>query len=136
MKQHIRSRLKLVGIFALFVVPLAAAYVLYYGMHGVMAGGGTNKGQLLTPVEPLPTLALRDAGERLTSAAVLRGQWTFLQVAPNGCDAVCRDSLRETQQVWALLHDERTRVQRVLLVGAGICPSFGTRRVCRSTVVT
>lgn len=119
MRQQYRSRLKLIGVFLLFFAPLALAYVLYYGMHGMITGGATNKGILLTPVVPLPTIKLADSGGALTSTDVLREQWTFLQVAPKGCGPACRKSLRETRQIWVLLHDERVRVQRVLFVGGG-----------------
>lgn len=117
MNKERRARLKLLGIFLLFLGPLALSYFLYYGLHGLRGGGATNKGELLTPAEPLPEIALTGAGGSTTSMAVLRQQWTFLQVAPDGCDRVCRDSLDETRQVWLLLHDERQRVQRVLFVG-------------------
>lgn len=113
------ARLKLLGVCALFFGPLAAAFVLYYGMHDVVTGGVTNKGNLLSPAQPLPSVALTGPDGTTTSAEVLRQQWTFLQVAPDGCGPLCRENLAQTRQIWLLLHDERERVQRVLLVGAG-----------------
>lgn len=123
MTKQNRARVKLVFVFLLFLAPLAGSYVLYYGLHGVMQGGITNKGQLLDPAQPLPRIDLRHGDKTLASTDVLRGQWTYLQVAPAGCAAACRESLRQTRQIWALLHDERSRVQRILLVG-GTPPSF------------
>lgn len=117
MNERNRARWKLIAIFMLFLGPLLAAYVLYYGMHGMRAGAATNKGELLTPAKPLPEVVLAGSDGSLSSFDVLHGQWTYLQVAPKGCGDECQQSLKETRQIWALLHDERERVQRVLLVG-------------------
>lgn len=126
MTRQNRARLKLMGVFLLFLGPLALAFIMYYGFHGLRPGGATNNGVLLTPAKPLPELELSGRQGATTSTDVLRQQWTFLQVAPEGCDDVCRDSLEETFQIWLLLHDERKRVQRVLLVGESL-PSFQQR---------
>lgn len=122
MKQQNRARLKLIGVFALFFVPLAAAYILYYS--GIMSGSATNEGVLLKPVEPLPTVQLTGSDGATTSTNVLRKQWTYLQVAPDGCGSDCRKSLKETRHIWLLLHHDRARVQRVLFVGKGSSPKF------------
>lgn len=127
MKQHNQARIKLLGVFALFIAPLALAWVLYFGMPGVISGAATNKGILLTPAKPLPTIPLTGPDGATTSAEVLRDQWTFLQVAPHGCGSDCRESLAETRRAWRLLHDDRERVQRVLLVGAGQTPQLAKR---------
>lgn len=125
MKQQTLARLKLLAVFLLFAAPLTAAYVLYYGMPGQISGAATNKGMLVDPAVPLPVVTLAGQGSDIASGEVLRGQWTFLQVASDGCGGACRQSLLETRQIWALLHDERDRVQRVLIVGgAGPAPAF------------
>lgn len=113
-----RGRAKLVFVFLLFFVPLWAAYILYFSMPGLLSGT-TNKGELLSPVQPLPEVSLKGENGAIKSLDVWRDQWTFLQVAPDGCDDTCMETLAETRQIWALLHDDRGRVQRVLLVGPG-----------------
>lgn len=123
MKQQNRARLKLIGIFMLFLGPLMLSYGLYYGLHGLRPGGATNKGQLLTPAEPLPKFQLTGGNGNVTSDEVLRSQWTMLQVAIDGCGDACRKSLRETRDTRALLRDDSSRVQRVLLV-VGKRPQF------------
>lgn len=124
MTKQNRARLKMIGIFLLFVAPLAFSYFLYYGLHGLRAGAATNKGELLQPAQPLPEIALTGAGGTTTSTAVFGKKWTFLQVAPDGCGSECRRSLDETHQIWLLLHDERERVQRVLFVGGETPPAL------------
>ena len=47
-----RGRRQLVVLAALFFVPLAVAFWLYYGPHGWRPAGGTNKGELIDPARP------------------------------------------------------------------------------------
>lgn len=119
MNQHNRARLKLVGVFMLFILPVAAAYILYYGLYGLTPASETNQGELLEPAQPLPSVSLTGSQGEADSADVLSEKWTFLQVAPAGCGSECRTSLDETLQIWRLLGDKKTRVQRILLVGEG-----------------
>jgi len=114
MKTQTRARLKLVGVFMIFVGPLALAYLLYYGLS--YGGAGTNGGELVDPAMRLPDIALTDAqGETRPSGALFEQKWTILQVAPDGCGEACIQSLEETRQIRALLHRRAARVQRVLL---------------------
>ena len=53
-----RGRRQLVALAALFFVPLAVAFWLYYGADGWRPGGGTNKGELIDPARPLPAVSL------------------------------------------------------------------------------
>lgn len=129
MNQQYKTRLKLIGVFMMFLGPLAGSFILYYGFHDALMGGISNKGILLTPAKPLPKFKLTGNKETTTSQQVLRDQWTFLQVAPEGCAEVCRESLRETLQIWRLLHDERDRVQRVLFVGPQQTPNLDQRPI-------
>ncbi len=118
MKRQTLARLKLLSVFLLFAAPLAIAYTLYYGMPKRIDGAGTNKGSLVSPVQPLPAMSFEAESETLGSGDVFAEKWTFLQVAPAGCGDACRTSLRETRQVRALLHRRSTRVQRVLVTSA------------------
>ena len=123
MKSQNIARLKLIGVFMIFLLPLATAYLLYYGLS--YGGPGTNDGNLIDPAEPLPELTLHAAdGESMPSLRLLEQDWTILQVAPSGCGDACRRSLEETRQIRALLHRRSTRVQRVLLVGDSPMPEF------------
>lgn len=124
MNKRNRGRLKLVGIFLLFAIPISSSYLLYYGLDAFGYGAATNKGELLTPAQPLPELQLRGEAGATTSTDVLAKHWTILQVAPDGCRSNCLRSLKETRQVWLLLHDERERVRRVLLVGGQRLPQL------------
>lgn len=123
MKRQTAARLKLIGVFLIFLLPLAGAYALYYGFS--YGSAGTNGGELVSPAEPLADITLRDAqGQREPSGKILEQAWTILQVAPTDCGQECRQSLDETRQIRALLHRRAARVQRVLLTGAESMPTF------------
>jgi len=118
MKKQTVARLKLLGVSLIFLGPLALAYLMYYGLSYGGSALGTNGGQLVSPAEPLPDIALVDSdGNTTQSGAVLEQDWTILQFAPAGCDAACVQTLKETRQIRALLHRRAARVKRVLLVG-------------------
>jgi len=127
MKTQSRARLKLLGVFLIFVVPLAGAYLLYYGLS--YGSAGTNQGMLVDPVQRLPDLTLRGRqGDTLPSGQLFEQNWTILQVAPDDCGQACRRSLDETRQIRALLHRRATRVQRILLTdGSEAAPRFDSQ---------
>ncbi|MBS0387544.1 MAG: hypothetical protein JSR15_03600 [Proteobacteria bacterium] len=121
----------------LFLAPLAAAFWLYYGSSWRPALR-TNHGTLVGPVT-LPELALPLASAKaattavpaaasgvpaaMGAASVLRGKWTLLVVGAGeaGCDVPCRGTLIYARQTWLSLAQLSSRVQRVLLAGAGCC---------------
>jgi hypothetical protein len=59
-----RGRRGLVLVAALFLVPLASAFWLYYGGTGWRPTGATQRGDLIEPARPLPPVALLDADGR------------------------------------------------------------------------
>lgn len=114
MTTQTRARLKLLGVFMIFVGPLALAYLLYYGLS--YGSAGTNGGELVEPAMRLPEVTLTGAdGHTRPSGQLFEKKWTILQVAPNGCGEACIESLEETRQIRALLHRRAARVQRVLV---------------------
>jgi len=121
----------------LFLAPLAAAFWLYYGSSWRPALH-TNHGTLVGPVS-LPELALPLAAApgaasaaaasaavapaAMGPASVFRGKWTLLVTGAGeaGCDVPCRGTLIYARQTWLSLAQLSSRVQRVLLAGAGCC---------------
>lgn len=96
-------------LLVLFVAPLAAAFLMYYG-SGWRPAGHTNHGQLIVPVVPVP-------------GAAFRGKWSLVVIGAGeaGCDAHCRDALVYARQTWLSLGKLTPRAQRVLLGGEGCC---------------
>lgn len=116
-----RGRRTLLLIAALFLVPLVASFLLYYGADGFGPSGRTNKGDLLDPARPLPRLALPLANGGATAAEFLQGKWTWAYVGDGRCNERCRQALYLTRQSRLALNKDLDRVQRVFLATTDCC---------------
>lgn len=116
---HRRNFRTVIGLGALFLVPLAVAFWLYYGLHW-RPQGMTNHGKLLLPVRTLPDVTLPDA-DGVAQAHIFQGKWTLVYVGNGACDEKCRTALFFMRQTRLSLGHDMTRVQRVFLVTADCC---------------
>jgi cytochrome oxidase Cu insertion factor (SCO1/SenC/PrrC family) len=116
-----RGRRQFLVLAALFFVPLALAFWLYYGAGGWRPGGGTNQGDLLDPARPLPQVDLAIAGGSPVDGDFLRGKWTAIYVGDGSCDNRCRQALYLTRQSRLALNNDSGRVRRVFLVTGSCC---------------
>ena len=107
-----RGRRGLVLVAALFLVPLASAFWLYYGGTGWRPTGTTQRGDLIEPARPLPPVALRDADGRALPSGLLRHGWTMLYIGDGRCDERCRRALYLMRQSRLALNRDAGRVQR------------------------
>ena len=112
-----RNLRTIAALAGLFLLPLIASFILYYGLHWAPAGS-TLQGELIQPARPLPQLTLPDMDGRFVSGA-LRGHWTLVYVDDGRCYQTCRDSLVFMRQTRLSLNQDMTRVERVLLVTSG-----------------
>ena len=114
------NRRRLLFIFALFFVPLAAAAIWYALVpDGWRPGSMTNNGQLLDPIYTVqafeqPTLE----GEAFTGKE-LEKFWTFVHLVDVECDAVCSRMLYNTRQIRIGQGKNMNRVQRVTVISGG-----------------
>ena len=109
-----RARLGLIGLAALFFVPLALSFYLYYGTSW-RPEGGAQHGELIDPARPLPAASLQQADGTTTGADFLRGRWHLVYIGDGGCTATCRDALVKSRQVRLALDKDIGRVGRVFL---------------------
>jgi hypothetical protein len=116
-----RGRRQLLALAALFFVPLAVAFWMYYGPSGWRPAGDTSKGDLIDPARPLPEIALPTMDGKATDPAFLRGKWTMLYVGDGLCDDRCRKALYLMRQSRVALNKDMDRVQRVFLVTGRCC---------------
>lgn len=124
---QLRSRRMLMLLAAIFLVPLAISFYLYYA-SGWRPVGRVNRGELLTPPRALPTVSLGTADGGQTGTEFLRGHWTLLYVGAGACDEPCRAALYTMRQARLSLGERMDRVQRVFLYRGNCCeqPFFGT----------
>lgn len=116
-----RGRRQLLALAALFFVPLAVAFWMYYGPAGWRPAGDASKGDLIDPARPLASLALPTMDGAATDAGFLRGKWTMLYVGDGLCDDRCRQALYLMRQSRIALNKDMDRVQRVFLVTGRCC---------------
>ena len=106
-----RARLLLIAIAACFVVPLAVAAVLVQFWRPTGSGA---HGDLLDTARPLPELALRQAGDTVSTRELFDQRWTLLYWLPAGCDETCEQSLYYMRQVRLALGKDADRIQTLL----------------------
>ncbi len=116
-----RGRRGLLVLAALFLLPLAAAFLLYYGTPHWRPPGRANRGELIDPPRTVPALAFTGSDGRLLADDPLRGRWTLLYIANDRCDTRCRDALYLTRQTRIALNRDADRVRRVLLAVGACC---------------
>ena len=116
-----RGRRTLLGLAALFFVPLALSFWLYYA-GGWRPSSTTNKGELITPARLLENVpfTLPD-GTTSARADLLRNKWTLLYVGVGRCAEDCRQALWTMRQTRQLLAVDMDRVQRVLIARSDCC---------------
>ena len=116
-----RGRRTLLGLAALFFLPLALSFWLYY-QGGWRPSGTTNKGELISPARPLLDVpfTLPD-GTTSARAHLFKGKWTLLYIGDGRCGEDCRKALWTMRQTRQLLAEEMDRVQRVFIARTDCC---------------
>lgn len=116
-----RGRRKLLALAALFFVPLALAFWMYYGSGRWHPAGDVSNGDLIDPARPLPQLSLPTMQGAPTGPDFLLGKWTMLYIGDGLCDDRCRTALYLMRQSRVALNKDMDRVQRVFLVTGRCC---------------
>jgi hypothetical protein len=107
-------------VLGLFAAPLLLAFAIYYGT-GWRPTGTTNKGDLINPPVPLPTVTLSTADGTPTNAGFLRNTWTLVYLSNGACVESCRKALAAMRDARLLLGKDTTRVSRVFLYSGNCC---------------
>jgi hypothetical protein len=116
-----RSRTQVWILLAVFFVPLALAFLLYYGSGGWRPPGSTNHGELISPPRPLPSVTLPTPGGAPLAPETWHGKWTLLYVGDGRCDGRCRAALVLMRQTRLALNADMTRVHRIFLATGHCC---------------
>jgi hypothetical protein len=105
----------------LFVLPLAGAFLMYYGT-GWRPLGRVNHGELISPARPLAAASLPSViANRPAPAHLFEHKWSLVYVGNGRCDDACRHTLYVMRQTRISLNNEMTRVARIFLVTGDCC---------------
>ena len=106
---HLTSRSKFLMLIGVFVVPVLAAYLAYFGWR---PAGHTNYGDLIkvTPLQQTAGMALDDKPFDLET---LRGKWVMVHVGPARCDGACAQQLYLMRQTRIAQGKEQSRIERL-----------------------
>lgn len=105
-------RVNLVLIFAVFAIPLIAAYLSFFVWP---PQGRLNYGELLEP-KLIPDVALNNAEGKSFPLGNLRGKWIMLTIDSGDCDKVCNQKLFLMRQIRISMTKEMNRIERVLVL--------------------
>lgn len=112
-----RNRIKLLGIFAVALLPLFFAFAMYFGDWAIPQGK-TNKGSLIWPPVTLNSIDTKE-GQQTENALMTKVRetktWTIMITGASACDANCLDSLHTIKQVNIALGKEAKRVSRLMV---------------------
>lgn len=114
------SRRTIVLVLFLFAAPLLIAFAVYYGSDW-RPSGATNKGELINPAIPLPSVALTGVDTKPVSADFLHKVWTLVYVGDGACDDACRKALANMHLVRQLLGKDMGRTASALLFTGTCC---------------
>lgn len=110
-KEQLRGRLILLGISALFAIPIVAAAWLYFGPGDWRPAAHTEHGVLVTPPVELPDKAFESSAGPFR----FREVWTLIVFADERCDATCIKTLENVRQIRLSLGPKMSRLQTVFL---------------------
>ncbi|MDX1452603.1 MAG: hypothetical protein R3183_08585 [Oleiphilaceae bacterium] len=112
-KQIKRNRLKLLGIFAVALLPLFLALAMYFGGWAI-PDNRTNKGNLLWPPVELNLLDLQNIAA-LPQENAQSDKWSLMVTGGAQCAEQCMQLLHEVRQVNIAMGREAERIRRLLV---------------------
>lgn len=115
MKNKIKTRSYMLGLFAVFFGPLFFAMWLFYVPNSWMNSKTQNHGTLITPAQPLEEFSLKSIDGSVWGHEDFTGSWTLLYIGDESCDLYCEANLFKMRQVRLTLGRDSDRVQRKYL---------------------
>lgn len=108
------SRLKLLGIIAMFAIPFMIAGFIQKNPD-VHDPGNSNRGELLKPPQTIETATALDRNDLSFAKDFLTRSWFFVLWNDQACDLHCEANLFKIQQARTILGRKASRVQNVYL---------------------
>jgi len=111
------SRLKLLLVVLLFLGPLFAAFVWYYGFDARLAPQGqSNHAPLITPVVQIEEFENQLLAGDTVKFPVLKRKWSIVHILGSSCDNFCKRSLYNTRQTRIAVGKDLHRIQRLIIL--------------------
>jgi hypothetical protein len=122
LESDLRARnLRMLAVLSgLFLLPLAAAFWVYYGTDWRPVKR-VNHGELIVPARPLPDAGPAAFGTERVPAQLFHHKWSLVYIGDGQCGDTCRHALYVMRQTRLSLNNEMTRVDRVFLAASGCC---------------
>ena len=127
MVEHSKKRAKLdkkyqlVLLVLLFLIPPAAAFILFYA--DFRPSSGSNYGQLISPAKPITDVILTTPDGREFKLSNLRRKWVLLYLGGHKCNEACSDNLYKIHQVRLTQGKNIERVTSVYIAPEGVLQS-------------
>ena len=101
-------------VVAAFVVPVVAAYILFF--LGVTPPAYSNKGELLAPVVDIESFALTDAeNQPIKRDDIIIHRWHMILFAGSRCDDACNEALYKMRQINIAVGKNAPRVRHTVV---------------------
>lgn len=115
-----RGRRNFLLIAAIFLLPVAVVFAMYYG--GLWSpSGSAAKGELIHPARPLEFAGLHRADGDAAGAEIFQNKWSLIYIGNGACDEACRTALTYGRQTRLAVGQDMDRVQRVFLSTGNCC---------------
>jgi cytochrome oxidase Cu insertion factor (SCO1/SenC/PrrC family) len=111
-----RTRTLLLVTFLIFMLPVAAAWLLNVYAPGWRPFGTVNHGTLVQPVRHVSAAGLHHFDGSPLDGDYLSGRWTLVHVAHGVCARSCEDALRRSFEVRQALGEDQPRLQLLLVL--------------------
>lgn len=112
LNMQLTSRSKFLFLMGVFMVPVVAAYIAYFGWR---PAGHTNYGDLLK-VAPLQQTAGQSVDGNPFNLDALHGKWVMVHVGGASCEADCAQQLYLMRQIRITQGKEQSRIERLWVV--------------------
>jgi cytochrome oxidase Cu insertion factor (SCO1/SenC/PrrC family) len=112
LSMQLTSRSKFLFLMGVFMVPVVAAYLAYFGWR---PAGHSNYGELLK-VAPLQQTAGHTLDGTSFNLDALHGKWVMVHVGSSRCDAACAQQLYLMRQIPITQGKEQSRIERLWVV--------------------
>jgi hypothetical protein len=118
MKKRLSPRVALLIIAAMFILPLALAWLMYTGSIGYRPASTRNLGNLVEPPLPMSWSTLAPAAGEPESEAepALDGHWVVLRKIPVPCEADCISAVTVLRQIHRAAGRQQDRIRIALLL--------------------